>query len=62
MLSDSTINKEQQEYVNYISKNSRQIEKYIKILIEISNSEKTLFLQLKEIDSIIFIDTIHKGT
>jgi len=59
LLSDSTINKEQQEYVNYISKNSRQIEKYIKILIEISNSEKALFLQLEKIDSIIFIDTIH---
>ncbi|MPQ30330.1 HAMP domain-containing histidine kinase [Clostridium estertheticum] len=58
LLSDSTISKEQQEYVNYISKNSIQIEKYIKILIEISNSEKPLFLQLEEIDSINFINTI----
>jgi len=59
LLSDSTLNSEQQEYVNYISKNSTQIEKYIKKLIEISNSEKPLFLKLEEIDSKVFIDTIH---
>lgn len=58
LLSDSTISEEQQEYVNYILKNSIQIEKYIKILIEISNSEKPLFLQLEEIDSMNFINTI----
>ncbi|MFT5871529.1 MAG: signal transduction histidine kinase [Clostridium sp.] len=59
LLSDSSLNKEQQEYIDYICKNSQQIEQYIKILIEISNSEKALFLQLEKIDSTNFIRGIH---
>ena len=60
LLSESILDKEQQEYINYISKNTRQIDQYIKTLIDISNSEKTLFLQMENIDFENFIDTIHE--
>ncbi|MBZ9607493.1 HAMP domain-containing histidine kinase [Clostridium estertheticum] len=60
LLSDSTLDKEQREYIDYISKNTRQIDQYIKTLIDISNSEKTLFLQLERIDFENFIGTIHE--
>ena len=59
LMSDSTLDSEQQEYVDYISKSTRQIDQYIKTLINISNSEKALFLQLESIDSGNFINTIH---
>ncbi|MBU3103587.1 sensor histidine kinase [Clostridium gasigenes] len=59
LLSDSILNKEQQGYSDYILKNTIQIDQYIKTLIEISNSEKNLFLQLETIDFENFIDTIH---
>ncbi|MBU3092185.1 HAMP domain-containing histidine kinase [Clostridium sp. CM028] len=60
LLSDSTLDKEQQEYIDYISTNTRQIDQYIKTLIDISNSEKTLFLQLERIDFENFIGTIQE--
>lgn len=59
LLFDSRLNKEQQEYTDYILKNTGQIQKYIKTLIEISNSEKALFLQPEKIDSENFINIIH---
>lgn len=59
LLSDSTLDKEQREYIDYISKNTRQIDLYIKTLIDISNSENVLFLQLESIDFENFIDTIY---
>ncbi|MBZ9623705.1 HAMP domain-containing histidine kinase [Clostridium sp. FP2] len=59
LLFDSILNKEQQEYTDYILKNTGQIQKYIKTLIEISNSEKALFLQPEKIDSENFINIIH---
>lgn len=58
LLSDSTLNKEQQEYTDYISKNTLQIEQYIKTLMEISNSEEALLLQLERTNSEKFIGTI----
>lgn len=58
LLSDSTLNKEQREYIDFISKNALQIEQYIKTLIEISNSGKALSLQLEIIDLENFINTI----
>ncbi|MGH4137381.1 sensor histidine kinase [Clostridium sp.] len=60
LLSDSTLDKQQREYIDYISKNAGQIDKYIKTLLEISNSEKAVFLQLESIDSENFINTIHQ--
>ena len=60
LMADSTLDKDQQEYIDYISKNTRQIDQYIKILIEISNSEKVLFLQTERIDFDYFIETIHE--
>lgn len=59
LLSDSALSKEQQEYMNYISKNTRQIEQYIKFLMEISNSEKAFSLKLEKVNNEDFIDTIH---
>ncbi|MBU3130167.1 sensor histidine kinase [Clostridium tagluense] len=59
LLFDSRLNKEQQEYTDYILKNTGQIQKYIKTLIAISNSEKALFLQPEKIDSENFINIIH---
>ncbi|MGV8980726.1 sensor histidine kinase [Clostridium sp.] len=60
LLSDSTLDKEQREYIDYISKNAGQIDKYIKTLLEISNSEKAVFLQLESIGSENFINTIYQ--
>lgn len=59
LLSDSKLDNQQQEYINYISKNTNQINQYIKTLIYISNSEKGMFLQLKRIYFRNFIDTIY---
>ncbi|MBU3111594.1 sensor histidine kinase [Clostridium lacusfryxellense] len=59
LLSDSKLDKEQREYVDYIYKNTAQIDQYIKTLINISNSEKGLFLQPERIDYRNFINTIH---
>jgi len=59
LMSDSKLDKQQQEYIDYISKGTSQIDKYIKTMINISNSEKALFLQLEKVDSRNFIKTIH---
>lgn len=59
LMCDSTLDSEQREYIDYISKSIRQIDQYVKTLINISNSEKALFMNLKRIDSENFINTIH---
>ena len=58
LLSDSILSKEQQEYIHYISKNTGQIDQYIKALMEISNSGKALSLKIKRTNAQNFIDTI----
>ncbi|MFA9423856.1 MAG: sensor histidine kinase [Sedimentibacter sp.] len=59
LLSDTTLSKEQREYINYISKNTGQIDQYIKTLMEISNSEKALSLKIERTNTQNFIDIIH---
>ncbi|MRN53172.1 sensor histidine kinase [Paenibacillus monticola] len=59
LLSDSTLDQGQQEYIEYISKNAQQIEEYIKTLMEISNSAKSLSFQVERVDLSSFIETIH---
>lgn len=58
LLSDSDLNMEQQQYTNFISKNINQIEQYIKILMEISNTSKILNIQLQKTNSKVFIESI----
>ncbi|MBU3188164.1 HAMP domain-containing histidine kinase [Clostridium bowmanii] len=60
LMCDSTLDEQQKEYMDYISKNTGQIDQYIKILIEIANSEKAIFLQLEKVELENFIDTIHQ--
>jgi len=58
LLSDSDLNMEQQQYTNFISKNINQIEQYIKILMEISNTSRILDIQLQKTNSKVFIESI----
>lgn len=59
LLIDSPLNEDQQEYTNFIHKNANQIEKYIKLLIELSKAEKGFQIQLKRVDTKEFIKSIH---
>lgn len=59
LLIDSPLNEDQQEYTNFIHKNANQIEKYIKLLIELSKSEKGFQIHLKKVDTKEFINSIH---
>ena len=59
LLFDSTLSKEQQEYTDYISKNTRQIEQYITTLMEISSSGKAPSLKMERTNTAEFIGTIH---
>lgn len=54
--------KEQKEYIDYISKNVKQIEEYMKALMEISNSENVLAMQPGIIVLPDFIEKIYNQT
>lgn len=48
LLIDSPLNNEQKEYIGFIEKNSNQIEKYIKMLIDMSNAETNFLILLQK--------------
>ncbi|AKA68629.1 sensor histidine kinase [Clostridium scatologenes] len=60
LLIDSSLNEDQQEYTNFIHKNANQIEKYIKLLIELSKAEKGFQIHLKKVDTKEFVNSIHE--
>lgn len=49
LLIDSPLNKEQQEYIGFIHKNTNQIEKYVKTLIYLSKAETDFVIKLKKV-------------
>lgn len=58
LLIESELNNEEKEYAKFITKNAKQIEDYIRILIEISNTEKALSVQISNVDSHEFVANI----
>lgn len=58
LLIDSN-NNEEKEYINFIAKSVKQIEDYIKTLIEISNTENSLTIQLSSVNSHEFVTSIY---
>jgi signal transduction histidine kinase len=59
LLIDSPLNEEQQEYTGFIHKNTNQIEKYIKSLIELSRAEEGFHIQLEKVNTREFVNNIH---
>lgn len=59
LLIDSPLNEEQQEYTNFIHKNANQIEKYIKLLIELSKAEEGFYIQLEKVNTREFVNNIY---
>ncbi len=59
LLIDSPLNEEQQEYTEFIHKNTNQIEKYIKSLIEISRAEEGFHIQIEKVNTRKFVSNIH---
>ncbi|EJO5348586.1 HAMP domain-containing histidine kinase [Clostridium botulinum] len=59
LLKDSSINNEQKEYIKFIEKNSKQIEKYIKLLIDMSKGEVKVLEGLKDTNTKEFVYDIY---
>ncbi len=59
LLVDSPLNEEQQEYIGFIHKNTNQIEKYVKMLIEVSKTETGFLIQPSKVNTHQFIADIH---
>lgn len=59
LLIDSPLNEEQKEYTAFIHKNSNQIEKYIKTLIELSRAEEGFCIQPSKVNTGKFVENIH---
>ncbi|NMM62814.1 HAMP domain-containing histidine kinase [Clostridium sp. P21] len=59
LLIDSPLNEDQQEYTNFIHKNANQIEKYIKLLIELSKAEQGFNIQLEKVNTREFVNNIY---
>jgi signal transduction histidine kinase len=62
LLSETDQTEEQKKYTAYIGESTRQIEQYIKTLLEISKAELGYSLSKKPIDSKNFIDNIRSQT
>lgn len=59
LLADSSLNSEQQEYIGFIEKNSSQIEKYIKMLIDMSKVKAKYIVELHKINTKKFVNDIY---
>lgn len=51
LLQDTPLNNEQHEYIGFIEKNSNQIEKYVKLLIDMSKGQIDCFGKLEKIST-----------
>lgn len=59
LLEDSELKDEEMDYVHFIKKNAKQIDEYIKTLIEISNSDKALTVQIDKVNLREFVANIY---
>nr|WP_237690968.1 HAMP domain-containing sensor histidine kinase [Paenibacillus caui] len=60
LLAETNQTGEQQDYTNYIMESTRQMEQYIKTLIEITKAETGATLQAENIDSRNYLDNIER--
>lgn len=56
LLGETVLNGEQQNYAAYLSKSSEQMERYIKMLIEISRADMGYHLQMEKVAFLEFIE------
>lgn len=60
LLSETDLTPEQRDYTGYIADSSRQMEQYVKTLLEISKAESGYSLKLERLDTGAFLEKIKK--